>query len=148
MGTDMKLQIIGIAVAILGAGCASVPPNNQAHAAHPAKKSIHVVTESQNNHTLFAALDQRVYITHVDNASTNTLCFHWPDCYAQEVFVAPGRHYLKLKYAYFNTFANGTVWFDAQEGRSYMIRRRASGNGVQLWVEDTTTGRRVGGIPE
>jgi hypothetical protein len=145
-GDGMKLRVVGIVAVILGAGCASAPPVDQAQI-HKTESRIRVTTDSENEHGLFSGLDKRVYITHVDDASTNTICFHFPDCYAQKVFVSPGRHYLKLKFTYLNRFARTTVWFDAEEGRSYVVRRKLSGYGVQFWVEDLATGRPVGGLP-
>ena len=106
-----------------------------------------VNADSENRHTVFSDLDRRLYITHVDDVSTNNFCFNWPDCHAQEVRVAPGRRYLKLRYAHLNGFAVGTVWLDADAGRKYVVRKRISGYALQFWVEDATTGRTVGGIP-
>jgi hypothetical protein len=111
------------------------------------EKKIQVIADSQRERTLFSGLDKRLYITEVDKESTNTACFHWPNCYAEEVLVGPGRHYLKLKFAHLASFAHGTVWFDAEEGKSYVVRKRLSGYGVQFWVEDASTGQPVGGRP-
>lgn len=145
----MKLRLLLLAVVLFAGGCASTTRPSQAvdTPKGAAEKRIRVTADSQRERTLFAGLDKRLYITHVDDESTNTACFHWPDCYAEEVLVAPGRHYLKLKFAHLGSFARTTVWFDAEEGKSYIVRKRLSGYGVQFWVEDASTGRPVGGLP-
>ena len=42
--------------------------------------------------------------------------------------------------------ATGTLWLDAEAGKSYIVRKRVEGYGVRFWVEDTATGQTVGGI--
>ena len=67
--------------------------------------------------------------------------------YAEYAWVTPGRHYLDLHYTYMNSFAWGQVWFDAEAGKTYVIRKQITGYSVRFWVEEEETGKLAGGIP-
>lgn len=143
---DMKMITFGIC-GLLVVGCATVPQQPMVKTNQDQSGRIRVFADSEQAHSFLVGLDKRLYITSVDKESTNTVCFNWPNCYAQEVFVEPGRHYLNLKFAHMNSYAEGTVWFDADVGRSYVVRKRLLGYRVQFWVEDASTGTPVGGYP-
>ena len=53
----------------------------------------------------------------------------------------------KLKFAHLGGFSRTTVWYDAEKSKSYIVHKRLPGHGVQFWVEDASTGQRVGGLP-
>lgn len=141
--TNNIFAVIGCAALLISCGTTQpyrVPGTDESTA------TIRVYTESDRNHTVFAGLDQRLYIKAIDEKSTvNQLCIQ--NCAPTEAFVTPGRHNLDLMYAVGNTYANGSIYFDAELGKTYFVRRQTNGYGVRFWVEEVETKKVVGGIP-
>ena len=130
-------------------GCASPRTFVQPAAAVDRDKSALVTCESEHGHTVLQGLNQKVFIAAIDNKSTFTMNGFLTDTapYAESAYVTPGRHYLTLQYNHMNVYARAIVWFDANAGESYLVRRRIEGYSVMFWVEEANTGKIVGGIP-
>ena len=60
----------------------------------------------------------------------------------------PGRRHISLRWSHDRSYASATLWFDAEPGVTYLVRQRVKDRGVLLWIEDTRTGKPVGGIVE
>lgn len=103
-----------------------------------------IKTESDHNHTLFPGLDQRVYIANLDGRSLYRLSTTTD--YPEAMLVDPGRHTITVRYNYYNGYAFGRIWWDAEKEHEYIVRRELSGYAVRFWIEDVATHRPVGGI--
>ena len=141
------LAVAGIS--FLVAGCATPRTFTEQGASREASQGAKITCESEHTHTILNGLNQKVFIAAIDGKSTYTIGGSLTDTepYAEAAYVKPGRHYLDLKYRYFDSFASGKVWFDAEAGGSYIIRRKVKGYAIVFWVEDLGTGKVVGGIP-
>ena len=110
---------------------------------------VKISCDSDHAHSMLMGLDHRVFIAAVDGKSTFTMAgmLSSPLPYIESAEVVPGRHYLDLRYAYTNLRASGKVWFDAESGHAYIVRKQTSGYDIKFWVEDVGTGKVVGGLP-
>jgi hypothetical protein len=108
--------------------------------------AVKVACESEMTHTVLMGLNQKLFITHIDGKSTSKLLTLGP-AFPEAAEVAPGRRYLGLMYGQLNTSARGQVWFDAEPGKSYLVRKALKQYSVFFWVEEVGTGKVVGGIP-
>lgn len=142
-------KLLFAALCLLLCGCATQRTYTQAGVPHDPAASAMIVCESENTHKILNGLNQKVFIAKIDEKSTFTVKGALTDTapYAEAAYVTPGRHYLDLQYSHLNSYAWGRVWFDAEAGGSYVVRRQISGYAVTFWVEDMETGQAVGGIP-
>jgi hypothetical protein len=86
---------------------------------------------------------QRVIITRIDHAKV-----HGPRMFSFESNpqdLLPGRHIISVEFSLNNSSTTGRLWLDAEAGKSYIVRKRIEGYGVHFWIEETDTGRIVGG---
>lgn len=97
-----------------------------------------------HSHKVLKGLDEGVAILEVDGKATTAV---WGGNYATRVTVLPGRHVLRVRWGYFGSKADATLWVDCRAGGTYFVARRVEGERVRLWVEDAATGAIVGGVP-
>jgi hypothetical protein len=84
-------------------------------------------------------------ISKVDGKNTGTGLLR--STYPSAVRLAPGRHTVNLDYRSMgNQPTGGVLWFDAEAGKAYEAKFAVMGRGVDLWIEESATGRRVGGV--
>ncbi len=62
------------------------------------------------------------------------------------VRLMPGKHSITLTYRTFNSEASSDLWFIAEAGKAYSARMDGGYSSVRFWIEETATGRVVGGI--
>jgi len=142
-------RIALLVLCLLCAGCASpwafVAPDAKA-ASDPL---VTVTCDSERTHTILTNLNPRVVITEVDGRFTYSplRIFVGQRDYPEIAQLRPGRHNLDLRYVHNNTYADGSLWFDAEAGKTYRVRFKLEGYGVSFWVEEEGTGKAVGGIP-
>jgi hypothetical protein len=141
------LLLAGVGLGLCG--CASPRTYTQPGASGEHGRSAKVICESDHTHSILQGLNQKVFIAAIDGKTTSTLTGALTDTepFAEIAYVTPGRHYLDLKYSHLNHFAWGKVWFDAEAGGNYIVRRKIEGYSVMLWVQDQQSGKPVGGIP-
>jgi hypothetical protein len=137
------LAIICIALA----GCSTAPTIYTQPGA--TEKSVKIACESESDHTILTGLNQKVFIAAIDGKSTHSIAGELVgrNQYAEAAYLKPGRHYLDIEYLHMNSFAYGHVWFDAEAGKAYVVRRKIKGYEVYFWIEELRTGKIVGGIP-
>jgi hypothetical protein len=83
----------------------------------------------------FRNLGQVLWLTQVDGESTYQFCWRLTSCWPEEASVSKGFHVVKVHYAFIGGEADGQVSFDAESGRSYIVRKQLDGLSVRLWVE-------------
>jgi hypothetical protein len=106
--------------------------------------SARVVTDSPKD-TVWKSVP-RLYVSKVDDRSTFRLCWDAPFCWPKEAVMPAGRHHIGLHYDAVGSFADATLWLDAEAGVTYIARNERVVDGVRFWLEDTRTGKPVGGI--
>jgi hypothetical protein len=133
-------------------GCTTPRTYTQPGAVHGGMSSEITVPAADTN-AILHKFENRVFIMSIDDKSTATLWGFLTDNepYAEIACVRPGRHHLNLKYKSadptFGFFAFGRVWFDAEAGKNYFVRDRIKGYTVEFWMEESETGKVVGGLP-
>ncbi|MBA4147558.1 MAG: hypothetical protein H0X66_05545 [Verrucomicrobia bacterium] len=147
--TSPVSKLLLMALCLVLCGCATQRTYTQKGVPLDPSASAIIMCDSENTHKFLNGLNKKVFIARIDGKSTFTVkgALTDTDPYAEAAYVSPGRHYLDLKYSHYNSYAWGRVWFDAEAGGSYIVRRRISGYSVIFWVEDMETGKVVGGIP-
>ena len=59
----------------------------------------------------------------------------------KEVTVAPGKHFISLRYFYGTKVGKAIVPMDVKPAAKYEVRWKDAGEGVDLWVVDLATGK-------
>jgi hypothetical protein len=108
---------------------------------HEATARITGYVSSEGN--FFFGPKQRVVITRVDHEKVPGPRLNSFQSNAQTL--SPGMHIITVEASVNNMHAGGRLWLDAQAGKSYIVRKRTVGYGVHFWIEETDTGRVVGG---
>jgi hypothetical protein len=118
-------------------------PNGAAETAAPRGASARITGYTSGQGKVFGP-KQRVIITRIDHEKV-----HGPRLFSFESNpqdLSPGRHIISVQ-IYLNTSsATGRLWLEAEAGKSYIVRKRIEGYGVYFWIEETDTGRVVGGV--
>jgi hypothetical protein len=124
--------------------CACGPYLYKGRGLNPDEQPARVRTEDKE--TQAAVL--KLYITKVDGVSSDNYPFCWDSagCWAKEAVLSSGRHHLSLRWQASQIHATRDVWFDAEAGVDYLVRQHAEGYEVRIWIEDTRTGKHVGGV--
>ena len=118
--------------------CACAPTLYTAPDLTPNEPPARLVTDS-DPYTPFRNLGQRIFITEVDGESTYELCWSLSRCWPEEASVATGFHVAKVHYSFIGGEADGQVSFDAEAGRTYIVRKQLEGLSVRLWVEELSS---------
>lgn len=63
-----------------------------------------------------------------------------------ETQVLPGKHTISVTSQMGNTSAGAHLWLIADVGRKYLVRSVTKGYAAEFWIEDESTGKRVGGV--
>ena len=122
---------------------AASEPNSAAETA-PSQSLFARITGYTSGHGKLFGDKQRVIITRIDHAKV-----HGPRMFSFESNpqdLLPGRHIISVEFSLNNSSTTGRLWLDAVAGKSYIVRKRIEGYGVHFWIEETVTGRIVGGI--
>lgn len=147
----MKLScFIGLTVTFLINGCATFPPYKAYTDEATAKSELaYLKCDSQHNHDLLGGLDQRLYISKIDNEGTFSFFYSIisNQMFPESAYVLPGRHYISINYRNLNWYANGQLWLDAEKGETYIVRKAMKNYEIRFWIENERTGKLVGGIP-
>lgn len=141
MAFSARALIPLITVAIT-TGCATtgeISPHNTDSLSGTGRARI--TSASENNHRLFKGMDQRIFITSLDNKSL--FRFGGLSNFPEGMLVSPGEHRISVLYGYLNLSANAQLSFNAESEKSYIIKKRINGNYVGFWIEDVATGQRV-----
>ena len=103
-----------------------------------------ITGDTERAHGMLRGFDQQVGITSLDGKSLFRM--GWDTDFPESLIITPGKHVIGVRYMYMNAYANGTIWLDAESEKSYIIRKQPHNYSVSFWVEETDTGKRVGGI--
>lgn len=148
----MNFRVGALVVAISTSGCAT--QQYQAYKGAPLSNAEQAVvqTESQRDHVVRSRLDQRLGIVDIDGVKTASFAacvmLGTENCYPDRAIVLPGRHHFTLRYDHGNSFSFGNIWFDAEAGKTYLIRRKILGYNIRMWVEENDLHTVVGGLAD
>lgn len=129
-------------------GCATVPP----YKAYQGEKKLSdlaiIQCDSEHAHKIFVALDERVYISKIDDKSTFNLMHALTanQEYPEQASVEHGRRYLEVRYQGHSGYTKMDLWFDAEAGKTYIVRKAVEGRNIRFWIEEKESGKVVGGI--
>lgn len=142
----MKYILISTVTPIV-LGCATVPPYKAYQGEKKPSELAVIQCDSEHTSNMFVALDERLYISKIDGKSTFNLmhALSANQEYPEQASVEPGRRYLELRYQG-RGYAKMDLWLDAEAGKIYIVRKKAGGGKVRLWIEEKETGKVVGGI--
>jgi hypothetical protein len=122
---------------------AAAEPNGAAETAAPRGAFARITGYTSGQGRVFGP-KQRVIITRIDHEKV-----HGPRLFSFESNpqdLSPGRHIISVEIQVTTSTATGRLWLDAEAGKSYIVRRHIEGYGVRFWIEETDTGRVVGGV--
>ena len=130
---------------ILMAGCATAPADFHAYsgATKPTSETARISTDSQIEHKVMVGLDDRIYVTAVDQRPTEGNAW---EKYPRLVYVLPGTRHLDLVWGNGFVIAHGCLTVLAEAGHNYIIRQERQGDRVLLWADDEATNQSVTGI--
>ncbi len=92
---------------------------------------------------------QYVRIAEVDGEKTASI---WScmllanNAYPRIAYLEPGKHNLVVACYQYPSHYTMNLWFVAEPDKEYIIRQRAVGYDVRMWIEEKETGTAVGGI--
>jgi hypothetical protein len=143
----LKYLLLNLSLAVVLAGF-SVPAFAKDSPSTPVEsKSAVIISETlkpRGSGLFFQSKTARLFITKLDGKSLSKFSVKQP--FPESMALTPGRHEMSFSYQHFGTYANTTLWLVAEEGKSYTAKKRVDGNAVAIWIEETSTGKIVGGI--
>jgi hypothetical protein len=90
-----------------------------------------VQADTEKDHGIFIAFDERLYITNINGESTYRLM---EDGHAESAYVKPGRNEIKVSYFHHNISSYGCVSFVAEPNQKYLIKKKRDNMKVYFWV--------------
>jgi hypothetical protein len=141
----MRSRLLAVALLVFvlpGPGPAVAAESNDA-TGHVAPRTFARITGYTGVPGKLFSPKQRVLITHIDDTKVPGPRIFSGESNPQDLL--PGRHIITVAIDVENMHATGRLWLDAQEGKSYIVRKRIQGYGVRFWIEETDTGKMVGG---
>ena len=137
-----KRSILVATAVGLVAGCATPEPGWYVEPSLPQEETALLYARRPEAYYVFGVSGVEVYKIDGLRAYLNNL-LSWG-----VVRISPGHHHIDAYYFQSIPFneINATVSFavELEKGRSYSIRGRSDDDQVQMWIEDTTTGRVAG----
>lgn len=149
LSTSRFTYLITVLVAAFVAGCQSTPTYTTDGAETLDRSSMaFLVCDSENRSSFLKGLDKRLYIVDIDGKNTFDLgsALFANQSHPERAWVEPGRHYVRVLYEYFGSYAHGNLWLDAEAGKVYRIKKRAEGYQVFFWIVEQESGEPVGGV--
>jgi len=141
--------ILILAVLLCSLGCSTPPPYKAYQGEENLSDLALIQCDLEHPRKLFGLIIERFMIMKIDGKSTFSLArsLTADQEYAQQALVKSGRHYLDVKYALRRGYASGDLWFDAEAGKTYVVRKAVRRRGIIFWIEEKESGKVVGGIP-
>jgi len=141
---EFKMKVVhALLFSIALGGCTSSPYVVEGVDVKDPKTHAIVSTDSTHENALFGGLDERVYITHLDDRELRSIS--WSSNHPEKVHLKEGQHELRLKFYYSGTYADACLWIDSKAGEKYVVRHETKSSTVKFWIENETTGEFSGG---
>ena len=87
--------------------------------------------DSEHEHGIFVSFDERLYIKSVNGQSAGDFIKGYPE----EAKIIAGTNEVKVGYYQGQISSEGCVKFEAEAGKTYIIRKKRDGMRVYYWVE-------------
>ncbi|WP_299268512.1 hypothetical protein [uncultured Psychrosphaera sp.] len=87
--------------------------------------------DSEHAHGIFVALDERLYINTINGEAAGDFFKGYPE----EARISEGENKVKVDYQNGQITSEGCVRFNAEVGKTYIIRKKRDGFTVYYWVE-------------
>ncbi len=117
-----------LALSVLIGGCASTTYKPEGLTA---TNSALLKADSEHQHGIFVALDERLYINSINGKPAGDFFKGYPE----EARIYPGDNEVKVDYQNGRVTSQGCVKFNAEIGKTYIIRKQRDGMNVRYWVE-------------
>ena len=123
-----SLSIVLIALCTILVGCQSTTYKQEGLTVN---NSALIKADSEHAHGIFVALDERLYINTINGEAAGDFLKGYPE----EARISEGDNKIKVDYQHGQITSEGCVHFDAEVGKTYIIRKKRDGMTVYYWVE-------------
>lgn len=107
----------------------------------PGTEQVTLKADSEREHGIFVAFDERLYISSINGESTYS--FMSMDGYPETAKIPIGNNKIELKYIQDQVSGDGCVVFNAEKGTVYMATKKRDGMRVFYWVIEEGTNTKV-----
>ena len=102
---------------------------------------ISLKADSEREHGIFVAFDERLYIASINGESTYDMMSM--DGYPEMAKIRAGKNRVELKYVQGQVSGDGCVTFHAEKGKSYLATKKRDGMRVLYWVVEESSKKKV-----
>lgn len=101
--------------------------------------------ETNRTSNVVTNFDQHIAITALNGKSLFRLAID-NSSYPESLLIKPGNHKINVRFMHGYAYSDGVLWLNAEEEKSYVIRKKVYKYSVSFWIEDSATGEIVGGV--